>query len=145
MSSCYCDYDSPEFYAAATRTARRAHQCEECRGSITLGDRYENVSGKWDGSFNTFKTCGHCVNLRTWVKNNVPCVCWLHGDMFQSLEEAIEGAVYRAPEETHGLEFGYLRRRHAIRLRNRVRDGKPFFYRSKKPIPARILASLGAS
>ncbi len=45
MSSCYCDYDSPEFYAAATRTARRAHQCEECRGSITLGDRYENVSG----------------------------------------------------------------------------------------------------
>lgn len=117
---CWCDYDNaPEFYHAAISTARKPHRCEECSGRILPGEKYEAVRAKWDGSVSTVKTCQHCVDLRTWVKNNVPCLCIVHGNQDEECQLAIESAVYRAPEETRGLQFGYLRRRV---LRNKHND-----------------------
>lgn len=107
---CYCDYDPPEFYAAKIRLAKKQHKCGECAGYIKLGERYEHVVGKWDGYFDTFKTCERCIDLQTWVKNNVPCFCPVHGNMDTSMREAIDGAYDRAPDEVRGLWFGFLRR-----------------------------------
>lgn len=113
---CVCDYDPPEIYTASTPTARKHHVCEECGCPIAPGERYEYVFGKWDGTVLTFKTCDRCLDIRQWVKNNVPCFCWTHGNMINDAKEAVVEAQYRAKDETAGLYFGFLRR---IVLRNR--------------------------
>lgn len=107
---CYCDYDAPSVYRCEIRKARKQHSCEECGGAILPGDRYEYVAGLWEGYFNYYKTCQHCVDIRTWTKNNVPCLCWAHGNTIEDCKEAIEDARDRAPDETIGLRFGFLRR-----------------------------------
>jgi hypothetical protein len=107
---CFCDYDAPEFYHREIRKARKEHKCEECPGVIRPGDKYEHVRGKWDGYVDSFKTCERCVEIRTWVKNNVPCLCWAHGNTIEDCKEAVKEAAWRAPEETKGLRFGFLRR-----------------------------------
>jgi hypothetical protein len=113
---CFCDYDPPRFYVATMPRAKKAHRCDECGGAIACGQTYENVSGFWE-FFNTFKTCQRCVDLRTWVGNNVPCFCWAHGNLEEDMRETINEAARRAPDETRGLRFGFLRR---IVLRNRA-------------------------
>jgi hypothetical protein len=114
--SCYCDYDYdyPEFYIQNIHKARSRHKCDECGTRIFPGEKYENVRAKWDGCVSTWKTCQHCVDLRTWVQNNVPCVCWVHGEIFENAREAVSEAQYRAPEETGGLRFALARRIHKI-------------------------------
>ena len=37
---------------------------------IKPGDEYQYVIGKWDGSFDTFKTCGVCLKIR---RDFAPC------------------------------------------------------------------------
>jgi hypothetical protein len=106
---CYCDFDEPRFYNLKIRTARKRHACEECGGAILPGEKYEYVSGCWDYVF-TFKTCERCCDIRTWTRNNVPCLCWAHGNMIDDCREAVDEATYRAPAETAGLRFGFLRR-----------------------------------
>jgi len=109
---CACDYDPPEFYRKRSPKARKEHRCEECNRPIKPGDRYEYVTAKWEGYLSSFRTCQRCVDLRQWVKNNVPCFCWTHGGLLEDAEEAVSEACYRAPEETVGLRFGLLRRLH---------------------------------
>lgn len=106
---CSCDYDAPQFYNRTIRKARKPHKCEECAGSILPGDKYEYVSGKWDW-LSDFKTCQACCDIRQWTKNNVPCLCWVHGNMIEDCREAVNEAYYRAPTETAGLRFAFLRR-----------------------------------
>jgi hypothetical protein len=106
-----CDYDPPEFYHASQHRAAKRYQCAECGCAIVPGARYENVFGKWCGHVDTFKTCANCVDLRQWVKNNVACLCWSHGNTLEDLDNAVEDACARAREETKGLKFGYLRRK----------------------------------
>lgn len=118
MLDCFCDYDAPEFYSCARPTAAREHRCYECGGTIKPGERYERVSGKWYGHFDEYKTCERCCDLRQWVQNNVPCFCWAHGNMQDDAAEAIYEARQRAPAETVGLYFGFLRRRHRIAQHN---------------------------
>jgi len=117
--NCFCDYDLPTFYEAIVRTARKEHSCDECSHTIRPGEKYECANGLWEGHFRTWKTCERCVDIRTWTKNNVPCLCWAHGNMIEDCREAIEAAADRAREETKGLRFGFLRR---IALRDRARN-----------------------
>ena len=119
---CVCDYDPAEFYSATIRRARKQYKCEECCGIILPGDQYEYVVGRWDGYLDQYKTCSRCVDLRTWVKNNIPCVCWAHGNLHEDLRESVEEAACRAPDETVGIRFGFLRRREAISKLNRERS-----------------------
>lgn len=119
MTECYCDYDPPEFYHKETRKARTPKKCFECRGPIAPGERYEHVCGKWDGRLNTYRTCDRCLELRDFVQGNVPCYCWAHGNIFDDARDAIEDAIYRAPDETRGLLFGFLRRRVKISRHNK--------------------------
>ena len=108
---CACDYDPPEFYSCVVRRARKTHKCVECSGPIIPGDNYEYVSGKWEGYFDAFSTCEACVDLRTWVKNNVPCFCWAYGNADEEMGYAIDDAYDRARDEVIGLRFGFLRRK----------------------------------
>lgn len=107
---CYCDYDPPTVYNSTTPRAKKIYKCGECSGPILPGERYERVFGIWDGNADTFLTCERCVDLRTWVKNNVPCLCLVHGNQDEQNDMAVRDARYRAPLETGGLLFGFLRR-----------------------------------
>lgn len=92
------------------RIARKPHRCDECGGEIIPGQQYEYVSGMWDSYVQDFKTCPACKDLATWTQNNVPCLCLVHGEMIEKCKEAIVEAQYRAPDETKGLYFAFLRR-----------------------------------
>lgn len=122
--SCSCDYDPPSFYDVGIVTARKAHQCYECSGIISPKEKYERVAGMWDGDFGFYKTCERCVDLRTWVKNNIPCVCWTHGNMHEDLRETVREIWRRNDEETSGLLFGFLRRMVMIEKFNKRRTKK---------------------
>ena len=109
---CSCDYgDQPAFYVATQPRAREPHRCYECGGPITPGERYERVSAKWDSRVDTICTCERCFDLRVWVKNNVPCLCVMHGGMDEQMRDAVEEACWRAGDEARGLKFGFLRRK----------------------------------
>lgn len=71
------DYDGPEFFDVSWCTARKEHICLECRKTIKPGDKYEYTAGKWDGEFETFKTCKPCVAI--W--NEYFCGCRIYGDL----------------------------------------------------------------
>lgn len=101
---CFCDYEPASFYIKFTRKARKAHRCEECSRPILPGEKYELATGKWDW-ISTFKTCQHCVSMRDFMRNSVPCFCWAHGSMRDDLREAMEDAYGRAREEVRGLAF----------------------------------------
>ena len=116
--NCTCDYDLPKIYWAKVRRARKEYSCYECGSKILPGDLYEYAFGLYDYGDKPYqpRTCEHCVDIRMWVKNNVPCFCWAHGNMIEDAKEAVNEAHYRAPQETVGLRFGLLRR---IELRDR--------------------------
>jgi hypothetical protein len=57
---CFYQDESPEFYEQSIRKARREHRCEGCHKPIARGDLYVYGSGKYDGDFYDFKTCGVC-------------------------------------------------------------------------------------
>lgn len=121
---CYCDYEPADFYTSKVRTARKRHKCSECAGHILPGERYEIVHAKWEGEIDTFKTCGQCVDIRTWTQNNIPCLCWAHSNLIADCIEAVEAARDRAPKETIGLRFGLLRRIAKRDKFNRARCGQ---------------------
>lgn len=78
------DGDRPAAYAEETRRARKEHDCTECGLPIRKGDRYEYVSGIWDGSPSSFKTCMLCVEIRT----HFACSGgWLFGCLWEDLAE----------------------------------------------------------
>lgn len=108
---CFCDGDPASVYRSSTPRAKKSHRCEECGTTILIGERYEYVFGIWDNSPASFRTCESCYDLRMWVKNNVPCLCWMHGDADTGMNESINDAYRRAPDEVVGLRFGFLRRK----------------------------------
>jgi len=55
------DYDQPEFYTEEMPRARIPYKCGDV---IPAGDHYERVTGLWDGSFDTHKTCSACVAIK---------------------------------------------------------------------------------
>jgi hypothetical protein len=107
---CYCDYEQPEFYNSAMRTARKLHRCNECARAIRPGEQYEYVSGKWDGEIGKFKTCQRCLDLRNYTTSNIPCACWSHGNMIEDCIESLREYQHELP----GLLFGGYRRKSLI-------------------------------
>lgn len=65
--ACIClmdDDPGPSLHREALPTARKPHRCGECRRKIQRGERYERVSGVWEGGWSTFKTCLDCRSVR---------------------------------------------------------------------------------
>lgn len=103
---CYCDYDRPSVYRQSVVRARKERQCDECARKIKAGDRYQYTFGIWEGYPSSFYTCSSCTDILQWTKNNVPCLCFAHGNIHEDIRNAVEAARWRAPEETRGLAFG---------------------------------------
>jgi hypothetical protein len=69
MEDCSCIYVDdkgfgPDCSTQAIRKARKTHYCYECLGEIKRGDRYEELSGVWDGTPARYRTCLNCVSVR---------------------------------------------------------------------------------
>jgi hypothetical protein len=78
------DGDGPSCFIEKVRTARKTHQCTECREPISAGARYEYVSGIWDRRANSYKTCLSCVEIR----KHFSCGGgWIYGEVWSQLEE----------------------------------------------------------
>lgn len=120
MIDCFCDYDPAHVYVASAPTARKRHRCYDCGGFVEPGEKHEKVFAVWErgDSPDTVRTCPRCLDLRTWVQNNVPCFCYMHGGLFETAKDAIEAAYDRARDEVTGLRFGYLRRRILLNKHN---------------------------
>jgi uncharacterized Fe-S center protein len=118
MITCSCDYDPPEFHSARRVKARKNHKCYECAGIIEVGEVYEYSFGKWEGDTIQNKTCIRCLNIRDWMKINVPCFCWAYGGLHESVAECIDAAYDQARDEVKGLWFGYQRRLYGLQKYN---------------------------
>ena len=56
--------DMPDFFTRSMPTAHNEHKCGECGRVINPGEKYEYVSGKWDGDWEVYKTCADCLSIR---------------------------------------------------------------------------------
>lgn len=105
---CFCDYDPPSFYFQRERKARKVHTCDECARNIVPGETYEIVTARWPNysdRVDTMKTCSHCVEMRTFVENSVPCFCWMHHSLHDDIRATVEDAYDRARDEIRGFGF----------------------------------------
>ncbi len=92
---CSCDVDCPPSVATTTwRKARKQHTCCECGDPIKPGDRYEYVSGCWDGRWDDHHTCKTCVAIR---ERYCPHG-WCYGELAQQIEECLGFDYRRVPE-----------------------------------------------
>lgn len=66
--------------------ARKPQKCCECSDPINPGDRYEVVSGKWDGEWSCFKTCLPCKEIR----EAFCCEGWTFGTLWLDAEGFLE-------------------------------------------------------
>jgi RNase P subunit RPR2 len=107
---CYCDYDPASVFSVKTVTARKRHQCCECRRVINPGETYRYAFGVWSGDASSLHTCSHCYEIQNFVSISIPCFCWEYGNMIECAEEAIADAYYRAKDEVRGLRTGFYRR-----------------------------------
>jgi hypothetical protein len=72
MCSCE-DAERPTFCNVTRPKARKLHRCCECNSPIQPGDRYERISGKWDGDMGTYTTCLFCEALRDVLSDALGC------------------------------------------------------------------------
>lgn len=86
---CECDGDGPSIHHASTRTARKHYSCGECGTAIAPGDQYEYVFGVWNSDPDVFRTCAHCVMLRTEFLAWAGCSCWTYGRVLWEAEDAV--------------------------------------------------------
>lgn len=88
MSITCCPLSSDDGNAATVhctkrRRAAKEHSCSECRETIAKGATYEHVTGCWDGSWSTHRTCLSCVEIR----NHFQCDGWIYEQLWSDLEE----------------------------------------------------------
>ena len=113
-------YSPPELYEQFERTARKQHKCSECARVIEPGDKYELVKGKWDGEFDTFKTCKFCLDLFNFVRSHTSFE-FAHGTLTEDIEYAVHDELLSKPEP--GFEFGVMRRMWAVENRRSAYRG----------------------
>ena len=65
----------PEFYTQKSVKGRKDYRCCECGETIPMRTEHECVSGKWEGSMDTYRTCLACVALRNRIADG-DCFCF---------------------------------------------------------------------
>ena len=88
MSECSCVpgpdcYESEGFHCNIMRTARKAHECDECCGVIAKGQQYEVSTCSVEGTIFRSKTCSVCIEIR----NAFFCDGFLYGETRYYLRE----------------------------------------------------------
>jgi hypothetical protein len=111
---CNCgDYEPPEFAWDRNVKAKKRHRCGECLRAIEPGETYQKCCGKWDGEFNTYKTCLGCIDLakRSGVE------CWCFGrlmDDFHWADRTPEIDEWLAGRERRRLELEAIRKQRRL-------------------------------
>jgi hypothetical protein len=90
------DENLPEVVGTLLVKARKPQVCCECKDPILPGQRYEVVSGKWEGKWSSFKTCLPCKEIR----ETFCCEGWTYGMLWHDagegfLEDLTLGCVNR--------------------------------------------------
>lgn len=55
--------EAPVRYREVIRKARKPHQCRSCGVIIPKGQKYKDIDGLWDGSYDNIKLCKFCQEL----------------------------------------------------------------------------------
>ncbi len=76
----------PEVCGVLIVKARKPQTCCECGDAINPGDRYEVVSGKWEGEWSCFKSCLPCKEIR----EAFCCEGWTYGTLWEDAEGFVE-------------------------------------------------------
>jgi len=71
----YGDIEPCDLWREATPTARKAHRCDCCRGSIAPGERYKRIFMVSDGHPSTERECLPCGEMMVKFKAH-------HGDWY---------------------------------------------------------------
>lgn len=71
--------------SAAWRRARKAHRCSECARTIGAGERYHHEATLYEGEFEIYRTCAHCMRVRAWLLGH--CGGWLYGGLWEDISE----------------------------------------------------------
>lgn len=77
--------NTPSVFFERIITARKPQTCYECGDPIRPGDRYEFVSGCWDGGWASFHTCLTCREIR----NEFSCEGWVYETLREATEEGM--------------------------------------------------------
>lgn len=64
LAMCTMSPDGPSVFWVSTPRARKEHKCCECLSVISPGEEYELFEGVYDGSFDRYRTCSICRNVR---------------------------------------------------------------------------------
>jgi hypothetical protein len=97
FDSCICvDPDEvSQLLRRTKRTARKEHQCCECRCAIKPGERYELDVTVFEGFVEPHKTCRSCLRIR----NSLFECGWYYGEIWERIHEAYcGGGVCVCPE-----------------------------------------------
>ena len=84
FDTCICaDHDGgPDPYTETMPVARKAHRCCECGAVIAPGEQYERIEGRWEGRWETCKTCIVCARIRQSLFS-----CWIYGQMWSDIHD----------------------------------------------------------
>lgn len=80
--SCRINDDGPAVSSEKIVTARKKHICGECGEPIAPGEKYERVSGLWDGHWSRYKTCLPCSRIRDDL-----FTCFIYGELREMVLE----------------------------------------------------------
>lgn len=61
----------PEFYEAIERTARKSHDCVECRTPIPPGEKYLRCVGKWSFGLESYAQHAACAEACMFIRDNL--------------------------------------------------------------------------
>lgn len=85
------DYDGPSVFTQKVVKARKLHKCCECKRAIVPGEKYLREQGKWDDTWESFKTCKECYEIR-----KAFCESYLYGQLYFAIFESLrdgDGAI----------------------------------------------------
>jgi len=88
-----CDGEPAECFTSNIIAARKPHKCCECGETIQPGAKYEKTVGKWDGRWETYKTCHTCLAIR-----NEFCCSFVYTMLRQHIVDAL-GTDYLTGED----------------------------------------------
>ena len=89
---CCVDHDAgPEDWSfrETDPVARKDYWCVECRATIPRGTRHRCETGRWEGEWQTHRTCYNCLAVR----NDLMQCSWIYGEMWSAIAECVADAT----------------------------------------------------
>lgn len=85
--------DGADVADVTIRRARKSHRCEECRETIAVGQSYEHTSMLYEGTWERYRTCLPCAEIR----NALSCDgSWVWGQLWRNAADVTFPAFQRA-------------------------------------------------